>query len=163
MARVAVLLVLLTAGCATPTPRPETPAGSGRWCDTPVVAVDDRIGAPCLENFRQAADFWRRAGAELRLATVPAEAMTRGNPALGVVQVFPAVLEPGQLGLTYTGVAGGCVQAAEIQLATCDVQVVTHELGHALGLLHSTDDQNVMYHEALGRFGLTAEQKEHVR
>ena len=145
MKRAAALLPLWLAACAADEPDERL---EHRFSARPVMLVaSSELDPECLDGLKVAALWYRERGATLTLDVLdPLARVLNGFVVGGQVGVVPGRLNRGVRGQTRLALtAGGDIFGAEITLAFCDELSVTHECGHALGLVHVGDHDNLMF------------------
>lgn len=152
-AAILFFLLSLAAGCA------EAPAGEDevlerRFTARPVqlVASSDFSGE-CVTAIAAAADFWRARNVTMTLRV--ADPFT--TPALsGIAQSGVVAIQPDGMRMVGDNVValgearvaltiGGQIFGAELMIGDCQPRVVSHEIGHALGLVHLRHVANLMH------------------
>lgn len=137
-------LVLFTA-CAADEPDELL---EHRFSARPVMLVaSSELAAECLANLKAAVIWYQERGTTLTLVVLdPLARVLNGFVVGGQVAVVPGRLNANVRGETRIALtAGGDIFGAEITLAFCDALSVTHECGHALGLVHVGRWENLMY------------------
>lgn len=143
------------------------------WCtqERPAhVIVSDALPLACRVSICEAVDWFASQDVRyLTCATVEDSQLTPGQPFPRFIQVIVDPPEdPGAAGDTRVHrVTPDCIDSAEIRMDPywCGKgNTEAHELGHALGLGHDADDQNLMWPANLpGGRELTDEQREQLK
>lgn len=133
-----------------------------------VVALSANMPAKGQHACSEALKWWLSKGVDyLRLQVTGDRALTPGMPWPGTIQVLSSEPPDGSSGFTQVHHSAlGLIDAAEMRVS-CHwyrAQTFAHEFGHALGLVHTTQRENLMFPETSpGRSGLTPEQLALVR
>lgn len=155
MRRLAALLALFLAACA----------GPARWdSDHVPYLLDADLSDECAEAAIAAYDFWRdRSVTYIYMGVVPHSVASRKIE--GSITVTQADLPPNKNGECNRRKWAGRMHYARVRLDSCDARTATHELGHALGLDHHPDSDNVMFSHSKGwgQMAVTEDQLDWVR
>lgn len=102
----------------------------------------------CDDDAERAVEFWREQGA----AYLELEAVDELSPTLeeqprgtiDVPMVEPESIDGNRGSTTLRYSVRHEIRAARARITACDAQLIAHELGHAMGLVHA-DEPRVMY------------------
>jgi hypothetical protein len=176
LSRAWLLPIFFAISCAAPSPlavkTPASPVPTGdRWKaeDYPVpIAMDTRSSPECIVSLFFAALFWRAQGAEYLMDPIDLGVNVPEDVALPQV-ILLTIDEPkgaSHAAETLRISKDGNIRAAVLRFRSdsCTPWHAAHELGHALGLKDSHDENSVMYFsERFRRFNVSNEERRHVK
>lgn len=146
-----LVLLLALAGCdAGP---PEGHPLTHRFAARPIrLMASPELPMDCQVAAERAVAWYRARSVSITYELAEGwEPPVNGFAQGGVVAVVPGTLNPGVHGETRIAkTVSDDIFAAESTLAACDDLTVTHEVGHALGLVHFGERGNLMFPEIEG-------------
>lgn len=168
MFRLALLSCLLCACAAVPVARMD-PLPRSRFSSRPMHVVASTSLAPeCRAAVYAAAAWFAQMGASIDVTwandTNTSIAVEPGTGQVSVHRGIPST--PTAAAETYVWrTVGGAIERAEVVVGpVCSPWVMSHELGHAMGLEHHPSREALMYFSLeFGRWGLTPTELAHVR
>ncbi len=145
-----LLLGLVLLGCEA---GPEGPPLTHRFAARPIrLMASPELPMDCQAAAEHTVAWYRARSVSITYELAEGwEPPVNGIVQGGVVAVVPGILDPGVRGETRIAkTVGDDIFAAESTLAACDDLTVTHEVGHALGLVHFGERGNLMFPEIEG-------------
>lgn len=157
-------LLLLAMLCAC-TGADDEPPLSARFTARPaVVQASSDLSDACMEALTDDVLWYRERGVTLAISIVEPDAPSQlGIPVGGVIAVHNGTPSKPDAGAeTWPSLTiGGNIFYADVTLRTCDARAIAHELGHALGLVDTFIQGNLMnQYLELGGWSLTESQLE---
>ncbi len=167
MRLLSLVLMLLSSCISSASVVPPAPVGFAKWPDVlkPVlVTVDPHLDANCQAAIEDSLLFWQAQGVTWLRGPVVVPTL---EPRLGIIGFSPFMPGPEAAGETRTFTAGDQMASAFVALdpTYCVLgQTATHELGHALGLVHDErNEDSVMWPDTSGLYEVSPAQRAWVR